>query len=220
MDDSRNPFIVKAQSGHDILLIGDIEMHSRFNPVQEAYEQTMNIEDKLEKHSRILVLGSGLGYHIQQLEFKMRAFHKDPQIFVVEPNEEVANLAKQSHIIPQKHVTIFSGRDLDSYYQCTEFVEFLNDRPLIVPHKPTLNLENDFFKKFLSYKASNKIFKIHNIISPEIRHMFDDADSSATLNQFLDDINNKESLTIDDFKLLAFRDLCDSLLTEAGAYEN
>lgn len=219
MDDSRNPFIVKAQSGHDILLLGDVEMHSRFNPVQEAYEQVMSIEDKLEKHSRVLVLGSGLGYHIQQLEFKMRSFHKEPEIFVVEPNEEVAILAKQSHIIPQKHVTIFSGNELEGYYQCTEFVEFLNDKPLIVPHRATLNLENSFFKKFLSYKASNQIFKIHNIIDPEIQILFDDANSSSTLNQFLDDINNKESLTTDDFKLLAFRNLCDSLLSEAGTYE-
>ncbi len=220
MDDSKKLAILKAQSGHDILVIDNIEMHSKFNPVQEAYDQCLALRDKIKKQDHILILGIGLGYHIQQLEFKMREFHKNPVIYVVEPNEEVVKLAMKYHIVPQGNVKIFSGRSIDTYYQDQQFIDFLNDKPLIVPHNPSLNLEYTFFKKFLSHKSSRKLSDITKVLHPEIKPLFHRQSQHTTLNQFINDLGKKENLVQDDFKLLAFGELCNSLQLQEGQYEN
>ncbi len=219
MEDSKRLSIVKSNSGHDILLIDQVEMHSKFNPIQEAYDLALSLSDKLKSNPNILVLGLALGYHIQQLDFKMREYHKNPNIFIVEPNEEVVHLAQKSHIIPNNHITIFSGRDIEKYYQHALFVEFLNQKPLIVPHKPTINLEADFFKRFLAYKASNKINKIMPILNKELQEVFRHFPQHYTLANCLDEIYQQEELGRVDMQLLAFRELYNQFAQQGVAHE-
>lgn len=216
MEDSKKLSIIKSNSGHDIIVINGIEMHSRFNPIQEAYEFALKHTHQIQDNPNILILGLGLGYHVQQIEFKMREFHSKPQIFVVEPNRDVAKVAINSHIIPQNHTTIFSGKDIERYYQNKKFIDFLTKKPTIITHQPSLDLESNFFKRFLSYSASNYVGAIRNLLDSEIKHHFDRFNPNATLTQCLDDIEEKPFLKQDDCKILAFRELFNQIKEHRG----
>ena len=78
MDDfyQKKVTIKKSNSGHNIVTVGNTELHSSFNPVKEAYDLTQKYQDKLKIKNKILILGLGAGYHIQQLDFKIREFKK------------------------------------------------------------------------------------------------------------------------------------------------
>ena len=216
MDDSTQLRIVKSQSGHNNLIVNGVEMHSRFNPVQEAYEQATELSDKLKSSRRVLILGIGLGYHIQQIEFKMREFHSVPEIVVIEPNEQVAVCAQQSHIIPQKFVRVLYGQKIENYYRDSRFVQFLQNKPLIIPHKPTLDLEQDFFKRFLKYEASKKIKEVLPVLDQRLQGFFTEVNHEITLYQFLEDIEQQDTFSQDNFKLLAFKKLLDSFNREVS----
>jgi hypothetical protein len=214
MDDSTQIRIVKSQSGHANLFVRGVEMHSRFNPVQEAYEQAVELRDKLKKSRQVLILGIGLGYHVQQIEFKMREFHQTPEIVVIEPNEEVALYAQNSHIIPQKFVRVLCGDQVENYYRDRRFVNFLQNKPLIIPHRPTLDLEQSFFKKFLKYEASKKLSKVISVLDTRLVDIFQDSNKEITLYQFLEDLKQSPHLTNTHMQFLAFKKILDSFDNE------
>lgn len=216
MEDSKKLTVTKSNSGHDILVINGIEMHSRFNPIQEAYEYALKHGHQLRDNENILMLGLGLGYHVQQIEFKMREFHNSPQIFVVEPSRDVAKLAINSHIVPQNHTTVFSGKNIERYYQNKKFIDFLSKKPIILTHQPSLDLESHFFKKFLSYTAPSYIGAMRNILDEDVTGFFDHFNPNATFTQCLDDMDNQQITSQDDFKILAFRELFNQIKERRG----
>ena len=214
MDDSAQLRIVKSQSGHTNLLVQGVEMHSRFNPVQEAYDQAVELSDKLKTSHQVLILGIGLGYHVQQIEFKMREFHTAPEIVVIEPNEKVALCAQNSHIIPQKFVRVLCGDQVENYYRDSRFVNFLQSKPLIIPHRPTLDLEQSFFKKFLKYEASKKLKEVTPVLDTRLVDIFQDSNKEITLYQFLEDLEQAPHLTSTHMQLLAFKEMLNSFNNE------
>jgi hypothetical protein len=216
MEDSKKLSIIKSNSGHDVLIINGIEMHSRFNPIQEAYEQAVKQSCQLEESSRILILGLGLGYHVQQIEFKMREFHQTPEIFVIEPNRDVAKLALNSHIIPQNHTTVFSGKNIERYYQNKKFIDFLSKKPTIITHQASLDLESTFFKKFLSYTAPSYMAVVNNVLDEDVQKLLKGFNERATFTQCLDDITKQELASQDNFKVLAFRELFNQIKETRG----
>ena len=75
----------QSRSGAPTLRIGGLQFHSRYNPEQEA-DRLVDAAD-LEAGSSVLVVGSGLGYHVLSL---LQRGHK---VVVLEPDTDVLKLA-------------------------------------------------------------------------------------------------------------------------------
>lgn len=83
--------IIPGKSGLPTLKMNQILVHSQYDPVKEANQWVKSVEYKI--NDTIVVLGLGLGYHVQAL---LDNTPESVNILIVEPVEEIGNICKNS----------------------------------------------------------------------------------------------------------------------------
>ncbi|MGB0454369.1 MAG: hypothetical protein ACPGJV_11725 [Bacteriovoracaceae bacterium] len=144
-----------SKSNHKTIKVNGIYIHSRYNPVKEAKSFATASFD--ENASGYLVLGSGLGYHIDELQSLLEeAGQTHKRIFVIEPNADVFELADTYFdFTTSMKNRFYTDIEFDELFFNEEFVSFLAMKPKILIHPASYNANKAFFESFLTYKCKN-----------------------------------------------------------------
>ncbi|MGC8846548.1 MAG: motility associated factor glycosyltransferase family protein, partial [Candidatus Hydrogenedens sp.] len=84
--------LVEKRKGIKTIRITGLLYHSQYNPIEEAKKLVEG--SSLDKKRPVVVVGLGLGYHIQEL------IQKEYKIIVIEPDKDVAFTAIQNNLLP------------------------------------------------------------------------------------------------------------------------
>lgn len=125
--------ILNTKTSFPSLKIGNITIHSLYDPVKEAEEWVKYYRDRIKKASQLIVFGFGLGYHIIEL---CRITEVD--IIVFEPRRDILRTAFElidlTFIISR--VRFITGNEIPE----------VNKGFIILEHKPSVNLNPDYFE--------------------------------------------------------------------------
>lgn len=150
--------IKSSKSNEKVPVVNGVHLHSIYNPTREAEGFISKNIETIKIKKEILVLGLGFGYHIKELENRLKEFHKNNfSIVVIEPNRKIFQECTKHNPIESKHTTILAGFTIEELYQNKGLIEYLINKPGIIAHPASLNLYDQFFKNFLSYSAPTKI---------------------------------------------------------------
>lgn len=132
--------IVEGRGGERTLKIRNVFMHSRYNPREEAARLIDSAE--LDFARPVLVLGTGLGYHVREL------LDRGASVAVIEPDAAVARLAIE-HLLRDTNVLIGippgePGANPEAVAGDPAFIEFAARIPQILIHPPTAKLYPEF----------------------------------------------------------------------------
>ncbi|VAX27369.1 Two-component response regulator W [hydrothermal vent metagenome] len=129
--------ILTTRNGLPCIKAGNITLHSLYNPLKEAESWVEHYREETDNSSLICVLGFALGYHILEL---CKTTHAD--IFVFEPRVDILK-------------TAFELMDLTSVLSRIRFITDdaiprLRKDFVVVEHKPSVNLNPEYFGKIRS----------------------------------------------------------------------
>lgn len=215
MTSSNNPTlnVVEIKSSKTDLpvpVINGVHLHSIYNPEREAEGFVSASEEHLKKNSSLLVFGLGFGYHLTKIEARMKALYNDNyQIFVIEPNTELFNKWKslKPNIISAK-VKVVSYTEVKDFYKDKELVSFLSGKPSILPHPASFQLNESFFKTFMTYhyptSLKESLFFIEN---ESFRNYLEEQDVNQSTEEFIQSIKNKPFIQGNDFLALALSEM-------------
>tara|TARA_R110000868_G_scaffold97619_7_gene268605 strand:- start:986 stop:1666 length:681 start_codon:yes stop_codon:yes gene_type:complete len=164
-----SPIEVKlSKSNTPVPVVDGIHLHSIYNPSKEAVGLIAKYEEAIAKQNKILVLGLGFGYHVWQLESILGRLHKNFEVIVIEPDIRMYDSFKKHAPVEFSNKTrIVSANTISEFYDDINLVKFMAGKPLVVPHAASFNLREDFFKKFMSFNASNElsdvVSKVHDV---------------------------------------------------------
>ncbi|MBI3118762.1 MAG: glycosyltransferase [Candidatus Hydrogenedentes bacterium] len=125
--------VVMGRGGKPTLRVGEVFLHSQYNPEQEAQRLVDSAE--LDPRRPVLVIGLGLGYHVQEL---LRRGH---EVAVAEPNPAVARAALESTLRDTAFPLIVE--DVPSSLATAEFKSFAAQIPQILVHPPTARVAEE-----------------------------------------------------------------------------
>lgn len=192
--------------------VGSTLLHSNFNPIKEAENLVENHLTTLKNKNHILVLGLGFGYHIDQILHHLQNFHSTYQVVVVEPNKQILNAMTGFRPEILNKITVLCTANPDELYQSENFVKFLMNKPGMIAHPTSLNLYQDFFNKFLSYKADQSLAQIIERLSAQtqlylkrysLNSNFEDVIQSVSEKTMLDQKNDFLVMGLKTLKLEA-----------------
>ncbi|GMT48350.1 MAG: hypothetical protein IEMM0007_1916 [bacterium] len=129
--------ILTTRSGMPSVKAGNVTLHSLYNPLKEAESWVEHYREKIEKASLICVFGFGLGYHIQEL---CKTTDVDVVVFV--PGVDILK-------------TAFELMDLTPVISRIRFITGdeiprLKKGFVVLEHKPSVNLNPEYFEKIRS----------------------------------------------------------------------
>jgi hypothetical protein len=197
-------------------VIHGIHLHSIYQPRKEAESFIAQNQGILAEKNIILFLGLGLGYHITAASAALTKLYGEQgyTIGVIEPNpltlENYYRFCNQDN----QNLRIFCAKDPDELYLRSDFVNFLALGPKIIPHPASFNLYQDYFKKFMAYKASDNLTAIEAVIHDQNLQAYFKKSEAANLAQFYQQLKTKNLQNLDYF-VLAFAALTSSASEEA-----
>ncbi len=129
--------ILTTRNGLPSIKAGNVTLHSLYDPIKESESWVEHHREKIEKSSVVCVLGFGLGYHILELCKTTLA-----DIVVFEPGVDILK-------------TAFELMDLTPVFSRIRFVTGdeiprLKKGFAVVEHKPSVNLNPEYFEKIRS----------------------------------------------------------------------
>jgi spore maturation protein CgeB len=141
--------VLEGRGGESTLRVGDVYLHSRYNPREEAVRLVDSAE--LDAACPVLVLGLGLGYHVLEL------LERGLDVAAVEPSHAVAKLALDG---PLRGADIVLGLgDPDAIASTDAFREFAARRPQLLTHPPTARIHPAFTEAMSSFAARAALAK-------------------------------------------------------------
>lgn len=196
--------IKSSKSGNPIAIIDGVHLHSAFNPVKEAELFIENHLSALKQKNKVLILGLGLGYHVQEVVKNLKSFHDDFQVVVIEPNARVAAECLTLYPALKNDIVLYPGVDVKKLYQDKTFATFLMSKPAMIVHQSSFNFHQVYFKNLLSFEAGKDLAFFRDQLNPELIHYFKRFPQEATLSDCLNTINNQEKLlSKEDFLMAA-----------------
>lgn len=162
-----------AKNGQKIPVVNGVHLHSIYNPEKECESIIKQFQEQLANKSEILILGLGYGYHVLSLYSYMKSIgHEAPNIFVIEPNEDVYRDALKFNELSSNNIKIFCTNDVSKLYEDKEIINLLMRKPVVIPHAPSFSLYKDFFREYLSYKAPRSLDRIGIKIESEALSLY------------------------------------------------
>jgi len=175
--------VVTSRSGHLVPKVEGYQIHSVYNPIKEATQFVENHMNKIEGHNKFLIFGGGYAYHINALAEHLATQHEgNYSIFVIEPNNELRQYCID-HNPYSKNVHYLQNTNPTDAFTNETFVKFLIQKPVLLTHQPSFNLNKSFFESFLTYKSSRNIRDLMGTIQND--------DFKTALSQY-------EHMTIDE----------------------
>ncbi len=182
--------IIESKSGHKIPKINNVHLHSTYDPRYEAERFILENEDILKSHNKVLLLGLGFAYHVQYLvSYLMKAYGENYQILIIEPSLKIVTDCESLGLLPSGNISIFSGLEPSDLYQNEEFLEFLLERPAILPHPSSFNVNLPYFKNFLAFRTDKTLENIiPQIKSPDLKNYLEKFPKESTLDFLIDKV--------------------------------
>jgi hypothetical protein len=170
-------------------VINGCYLHSRFNPLKEAEEFATKNFSKIKDKKNIIVMGLGFGYHVNELikQIQLQGI-TDYKVLVVEPNKKLVDKFNEIFSFDDPNVSIINHENVEDFFFDDTLLDFFGLKPAMLSHRPSFNLNTEFFTKFLSYKAPKEIGLYAKTIEDEnVREYFENQTGS------LEDIINETS---------------------------
>ena len=90
MEERNNQYEFKtSRNGLKVPVIKGIHLHSIYNPIKEAEAFAQGYEDTIKAKNKILILGLGFGYHIEEVAKLLNQYHEKYEVIVLEPNSKL-----------------------------------------------------------------------------------------------------------------------------------
>lgn len=211
MDERNSQYELQpSRNGLTVPVINGVYLHSIYNPIKEAEAFGKAQEKNLIHKNKVLVLGLGFGYHVEEIAKILNQNHKDFEIIILEPNQKLVDDFISTRNFEDKNIKIICTQKVRELFSNWDFIEFLMQKPCIIKHDTSFILEKDFFTGFLGYKAPKDILNFKSLLSVEAKDSFNSRES-RDFESFISDI--KESGKIKDkneFLLLALNELNNS----------
>jgi len=207
---SGNVEIKVSKTDLPVPVINHVHLHSIYNPEREAEGFVSANEPTITRNNNILLFGLGFGYHIAKLESKMKALYPSKyNIFVIEPNRELYE--KWKSMRPNQfssRVKVVCYSSIKGFYKDKELVEFLSDKPGILPHQASFQLNEEFFKAFMSYHYPSSLKESYDFIESErFKDYLMMSDSNITTDEFFQATKSKPFVQGYDFLSLALAEM-------------
>lgn len=162
----------ESRNGKLVPVLNGIYLHSIYNPEKEAQAFASNYIQSIKEKSRILVLGLGFGYHVNAIAELASATHKEYEITVYEPNEEIIKAFEEQGGFQNENIKIIHAQRATEVFDRKDFVLFLAAKPAIIRHEASYNLNKDFYREFLTFKASKKMDSYARLLSEKGKGLF------------------------------------------------
>ncbi|MEX0798106.1 MAG: hypothetical protein WD025_01600 [Bacteriovoracaceae bacterium] len=175
--------VKESRNGKPIPIVNGIHLHSIYNPEKEAEAFASNYERAVKDKSTILVLGLGFAYHAREIAKLAERYHESYKILIYEPNLELIESFNQNIEFENPNVEVIHAAAPTDVFNDYEFVMFLTSKPAIIKHEPSYNLNKDFFKAFLTFKAPEKMESYRGLMTPEATRLF--ASKEGSIDQAL-----------------------------------
>ncbi len=207
MDERTTTFEIKtSRNGLPVPVVKGIHLHSVYNPAKEAEAFAEKYIDTLKVTNHVLVLGLGFGYHIDQIERLLSENHDHFNILVLEPNTKIAEGFKTYRAFKNSSITVINSSDVEELFKSSEFISFLRQKPAIIKHDPSFNIEKKFYTAFLKYKAPTHVQAYVEDLTDILQMYLTDFESlDKPITDVIEDIKlNRGIRNRFDFGLLAF----------------
>lgn len=179
--------VITSRSGHLVPKVDGYQIHSIYNPIKEASQFVENQMNKIQGQNRFLIFGGGYAYHVNALaEYLESQNGTDYSIFVVEPNDELRQYCVQNNPY-SKNVHYVEETNPNLAFTNTDFVKFLVQKPVLLTHQASFNLNKAFFESFLTYKSSRNVKDLYSLI---------------TSNDFKKALEGFDNITLDEVELM------------------
>lgn len=171
--DERNSTISleMARNGSPVAIVNGIYLHSIYDPEKEAESFVETFESQLTHKTHVLILGLGLGYHVEKVAAFMRSTHKSFHITVLEPNSELITITNEQRNFKASEVSIVHLTDYKKLYLNKSFVTFLMQKPCLIKHEASFGLNKELFAGFLTFKSDRKVSSFEESLSPQTREL-------------------------------------------------
>lgn len=202
--------IRESKTGHPVPVVNGVHLHSSYNPTKEAETFVEKFSEQLESNKCILVLGLGFAYHVDRLVYEMkRAWGDDYRIMVIDPVLETEDLLRENRTIEYgKRVMIHSGLTVNEVYDNRDIVDFLSEKPIVIPHTASFNLFQDYFKSLMSFNSKCDLDSISNHIkNPQLKKYIIDQDSRSYFEMVNSISSKRENWNKWDFLVMALNSI-------------
>ena len=208
-DFSQADFQIKiSKTGHAVPVVGDVHLHSIYNPIKEAEAFLEKNAASIKQKNKVLILGLGFAYHVNLvLKFMEINFGNDFEIAVVEPHLNMAKECLTRDLLNDPRVTVFSKPQAALLYKIEEFVDFLLRGPTVLTHTASFNLHERYFRDLLSYRSPTDVQSISSRIKDEgLKKYFATLLPETDLNKLMEeDIKaSRKATSAEEHLLLAF----------------
>lgn len=201
-----------SRNGLTVPVIRGVHLHSIYNPIKEAEAFAEGYENIIKGKNRIMVLGLGFGYHIDELAKSLESIHSDFQIIVVEPNRDIVHEFFNQRPFESANIQVLSPKTVQGLFEDKEFVEFLRSKPAIIKHDTSFAIEKDFYVSLLKYQAPSHIDKYYDLLSEDAQNYFSKhLEQEKTLAKVTEEIKSVEGIkTKFDYAILALEEIVKS----------
>jgi hypothetical protein len=191
-------------------VINHVHLHSIYNPEREAEGFISANENVFAKSSKVLVFGLGFGYHLAKLEQRLKSLYPNNyEIFVIEPNRDLYEKWKDMRptmFSPRTRVVCYDT--VKDFYKDLELVEFMSEKPAILPHQASFQLNETFYRSFMSYHYPSALNESLSFIqSEDFKEYLMMADTKMTTDEFFQQTREKTFLQGYDFLTMALSEM-------------
>ncbi len=211
----QHPIEIKnSKTDLPVPVINNVHLHSIYNPEREADSFVTANEQSIEKSSNILVFGLGFGYHLASLERRLKnLFPKGFRVYCIEPNRTLVK--KWNELRPNSiggNVKVICNDDIKEFYKNIDLVKFLSEKPTILPHPASFQLNENFYKEFMSFHYPTTIAEsLPFIEDPSFQDYLSVDGTHETTDEFFRRISNKSFLQGKDYLTLALAEMVSAL---------
>lgn len=202
-----------SKTGHKVPIVDNIYLHSIYDPIKEASNFIEKIEENLITKNKILFLGLGFGYHINEAHTILDNHHcGDYSIVVIDPNKEVAKDCLSLKLLNENNITLYIDQEVHDLYSNKKLINFLLNKPFLISHPSSFNLYRDYFKEFLTHKCPQDIESIKKVLhKKELIDFLDrpEINPKKSLNFYIENVLHQKNIikNKNDYLLLALHHL-------------
>lgn len=207
---AKNLTVKMSKTDQPIPVIEGVHLHSIYNPDREAEGFVTANEEGLKQDHKVLVFGLGFGYHLAKMEARLKALHGEKyRVFVIEPNKELYQ--KWRDLRPttfSSKVKIVQFESVKEFFQDRELVEFLSTKPHVLPHPASFQLNESFFKNFMSFHYPTTISESRMFVdSIDYSDYLAQAPEGESTEELFERVKGKSFLQKNDFLTLALSEI-------------
>lgn len=152
------------------LMINGIHLHSKVDPLKEAEIFCEKYENEIYGNSQHIILGLGLGYHLNELIKRLFKAEIAINITVLEPNAEIIENYREEfpHFAEIPGLNFYTSNPEDLFLD-DDFINKLYNKPAILVHKSSYDANKEYFYAFLTYRPNKNMSAYKNHISHNLQ---------------------------------------------------